>query len=215
MAIYDTEEEQVEALKRWWRENSQATITGVVVGLCLMTGINFWNSSQQDKRAQASTLYEQLLEADKQKKSEEVDRLSQDLLQKYSSTAYADFGALFQAKSKINQGDMGAAKTILEKLVATADDEVKHIARIRLVSLMLSMGEYEQGLKLIAETDAAAMAGFVANYEELKGDLYVALNRIDEARTAYENAKREGAQSPLLQFKLDDITAAEISPVAK
>ena len=68
---------------------------------------------------------------------------------------------------------------------------------------------------MIAETDASAMQGFTASYEELKGDLYVALNRVDEARTAYQNALREGAQSPLLQFKLDDITAPEITPVAK
>jgi predicted negative regulator of RcsB-dependent stress response len=41
------------------------------------------------------------------------------------------------------------------------------------------------------------------------GDLYVALDRTDEARSSYEKAKRNGLQSPLLQFKIDDLTAPE------
>lgn len=215
MAIYDTEEEQVEALKRWWKENSQSTIIGVAVGLSLMFGINFWRSHQQEKHEKASVVYEQMLEADKQNKPEQIEQVGQQVLQQYGSTAYADYVGLFEAKAKVAQGDLGAAKTILEKLVATADDEIKNIAKLRLLSLMLALGEYEQGLKLVAQTDAAAMQGYASAYEELKGDLYVALNRTDEARTSYQNAQREGSQSPLLQFKLDDLTAAEtVIPVA-
>lgn len=51
---------------------------------------------------------------------------------------------------------------------------------------------------------------FSASYEELKGDLYVALNRLGVARTAYQNALRAGQPSPLLQIKLENISAPEI-----
>jgi predicted negative regulator of RcsB-dependent stress response len=76
--------------------------------------------------------------------------------------------------------------------------------------LNLASGEYEQGLQLIAEVDPSTAQGFTAGYEELKGDLYVALERNGEARTAYQNALRQGAASPLIQFKLDDISVPEI-----
>jgi hypothetical protein len=32
---------------------------------------------------------------------------------------------------------------------------------------------------------------------------------LDEARTSYQNALRNGQPSPLLQFKIDDLTAQE------
>ncbi|MEQ1636346.1 MAG: tetratricopeptide repeat protein [Methylococcales bacterium] len=214
MAIYDTEEEQVEAVKRWWKDNSQAVIIGVIVGTGLIFGIDFWKTQQRDKHLQASAVYEQLMAANSKDQTEQVDKLAQTLGLQYDSTMYAGYAALFQAKTKVQTGDFPAAKVILEKAIATGDNTLKNVARIRLLSLLLATGEYEQGLKLIAETDAASIKGFSSNYEELKGDLYVALNRVDEARTAYETALREGAQSPLLQFKLDDLTVLPVKPPA-
>lgn len=208
MAIYDTEEEQLEALQKWWKANSQAVIIGGIVGLSIMLGVNFWNQHQHDKHLAASDVYSKLVEADTKNQKDQVETLSRELSVQHSTTPYADYAALFEAKAKVQQGDLAAAKTILQKLISEADDNIQHVARLRLVSLMLASGEYDQGLKLIAETDPASMKGFTANYEELKGDLYVALERIDEARTAYENAQREGSQSQLLSFKLDDLTAA-------
>lgn len=35
-----TEEEQVEALKKWWKENGTAVIVGVVIGISAVVG--FW-----------------------------------------------------------------------------------------------------------------------------------------------------------------------------
>ena len=93
-----------------------------------------------------------------------------------------------------------------EKIADGKDKELSHIARIRLVKLMLATGEYEQGLKVINDVDQAEAAKFSDNYDELVGDLYVALDRLDEARTSYQKALKNGYQSPLLQLKIDDLT---------
>jgi predicted negative regulator of RcsB-dependent stress response len=209
--IYDTEEEQVEALKRWWKANGTSTIVGVITAVVLVGAWNFWQSYQQDKASQASALYEQLLISEKAGNQESVEKISQRLTERFASSAYAGYAALAQAKSKVQQGDLEAAKSVLQQLMQNAgDDEIKNVARIRLVRLMLASAEYEKGLQLISEADASAGEGFNASYDELKGDLYVALDRLGEARTAYQSALRAGQRSPLLQFKLDDITAADI-----
>lgn len=115
------------------------------------------------------------------------------------------------AKTKVQQNDLEAAKTILEKQMNSASsDEVRNIARLRFIKLLYATGENEKGLQLIAETDKATTKEFSASYDELKGDLYVALDRLGEARTAYQSALRAGVKSPLLQFKLDDITSTEV-----
>jgi len=213
--IYETEEEQVEALKRWWKENGASLIVGVIMALVLVGAWNLWKDYQQDKANQASALYHQLLKSESAAKFDSTEKIAQRLMDQYATTAYADFAALLLAKTKVQQGDLEAAKSVLQQLIVkTEDAEIKNVARVRLVRLMLATVEYEKGLQLIAEADASTSEGFNGGYDELKGDLYVALGRLGEARTAYQSALRSGLISPLLQFKMDDITAADIEEEA-
>ncbi len=215
MEIYDTEEEQVEALKRWWKENGQSTIAGLVVGIAVILGWNYWQGHKKDQALQASALYDQLMKAVTEDNKEPAGKLAERLQEQFRATPYATYSGLSQAKIKVQQGDTAAAKQILEKIARDSNQELGNVAKLRLVRLMLAAGEYEQGLKLIAEVDPAAAASFSGNYDELVGDLYVALDRLDEARTSYQKALRDGHQSPFLQAKIDDLTAPEIVEIKK
>jgi len=207
--IYDTEEEQVEALKRWWKENSTSTIVGLVMGIVIILGWNYWQDHKKAQAAQASLSYSKLLKALDENKNDSVEKLSERIQEQFKGTEYAAFSGLFQAKVKSQQGDFAAAKQILKTIAAEPNKQLSNIARIRLARLMLATGEYEQGLQVINEVDAKEAASYSANYDELVGDLYVALDRLDEARTSYQNALRNGQPSPLLQFKIDDLTPQE------
>ena len=215
MAIYDTEEEQVEQLKKWWEANNTSLIAGVITAIVLVSGWNVWQNHQFEQRSQASQLYQQLLDSAGKNDYATVDKLADQLSVEYNSLAYAHFAALDKAKSKVEQGDVEAAKAILQQQVQNAGSpEMQHIARLRLIQLLLDSAEYEQGLKLIAEVDPAKVEGFEASYDELEGDLYVAMDRLDEARNAYQNAIKTNQATPLTQFKLDDITAPAFNPAA-
>ena len=209
MAIYETEEEQLEALKRWWKENGTSTVVGVALGIAIIIGWNYWQEHKREQANQASALYDQLLKAAETDQKDAVDKLAKRLQDQYGNSNYAAYGSLFQAKFKVQQGDIPAAKEILKKIAAGKDKELSHIAKIRLVKLMLASGEYEQGLQVINDVDQAEAAKFSDNYDELVGDLYVALDRLDEARTAYQKALKNGYQSPLLQLKIDDLTTSD------
>ena len=216
MEIYDTEEEQVAAIKRWWKENGTSTIAGIAAGIIIIAGWNFWQSNIQEKNKQASELYEQLLTSIADNDYQASEKLSESIIKQYESTAYATYASLLLAKTKVQLGDTDSAKSILEKMMSNSNAaELRHIARIRLIKLMLASGENEKGLQLIAEVDQADAGGFSASYDELTGDLYMALDRLGEARTAYQSALRAGVKSPLLQLKLDDITAAEAVEISE
>lgn len=211
MEIYETEEAQVEALKKWWKANGSSVISGLIAATVLIVGWNFWQRYQQDTRLQASALYEQMLQAVGQDKKESANKIAERIDHQFSSTPYAAYAKFIQAKTKVHEGDLDSAKQLLQELAASTDNGLKNVANIRLVRLLLATGEYERGLQLIAEVDQAAAQQFAGNYEELKGDLYVALDRPVEARTAYQNAQRSGQASPLLQYKIDDLTAPELT----
>lgn len=209
MEIYETEEEQVAALKAWWKENGKATIIGLSLGVVIILGWNYWQDYKKDQAAQASGLYGQLVKAAEVGNKDSVEKLAERIETQFNGTNYAAYSGLMEAKIKTQQGDFAGAKGLLEKIAAEPDKELSNIARIRLVRLMLANKEYEQGLKLINEVDPAASEAFSGHYDELTGDLYVALDRLDQARTSYQNALRNGHQSPLLQMKIDDLTLPE------
>lgn len=210
MAIYDTEEEQLDQLKKWWASNNSALIAGVIGSIVLVAGFNAWQGHQLEQRSQASDLYQNLLDASATNNTESVEALAGKLSNEYGKTAYSHYAALELAKIKVAKGEIDAAKAIFEKEIRNADSELQHLSRLRLIQLLLETKQYEQGLKLIAEVDLSKAEGFSANYDELQGDLYLGLERYDEARNAYQSAIRSGQATPLVQFKLDDLTASTL-----
>ena len=209
MEIYETEEAQVEALKRWWKENGQATLIGLVLGIAIILGWNFWQEHKRTQSEQASALYIELLKAVTDNKQDSVQKLAERLKAEYPKTEYAVYGQFLLAKVKVEAGDIAQAKAILTTESAGSSTELSNVAKLRLVRLMLATGEYEQGLALINTIDPATTNSFSGNYDELVGDLYVALDRLDQARTSYQKAVESGYRSALLQIKIDDLTAPE------
>ena len=215
MEIYETEEEQLDAVKRWWKENGQSTIIGLVLGVAVILGWNYWQDYKKTQTEQASALYGQLIVAVGADKKDSAEKLAERIQSEYPKTEYAAYSSLLLAKLKVQQGDIPKAQALLKSIAAGTDKELSNVAKIRLVRLMLASGEYEQGLQLINDVDPATSSSFSGNYDELVGDLYVALDRLDQARTAYQKALENGYKSPLLQFKIDDLTSPEKVDVQK
>jgi predicted negative regulator of RcsB-dependent stress response len=209
MEIYESEEQQVEALQKWWHENSTVVLIGIGLGLAAILSWNYWLDYKKEQTLKASILYSQLLKEINSHNNETVDRLANQLKAEFNATEYAIYSLLIQAKTKVDQGDLVSAKELLQTLSSQKKGELSQLATIRLVRLLLATGEYEKGLQIINQIDPEVTVGFSDNYDELVGDLYVALDRVDEARSAYQKALHNGYQSPLLQFKLDDLTPSE------
>ena len=208
MEAYETEEQRVEALKKWWQENSVSVTIGLGIAIASILGLNQWQDYKKEQNAKASAVYDQLLKDLNENKTTEIDTIANKLKTDFSATEYATYSILIQAKAKVEAGDLNGAKELLQNL-STQQNDLSQLAKLRLVRLYLATGEYEKGLQLIAKVDPKAAAGFSDNYDELVGDLYVALDRVDEARSSYQKAMQNGYRSPLLQFKLDDLTAPE------
>lgn len=209
MAIYDTEEEQLDALKRWWKENGTSSMVGVALGIIMILAWNYWRDYRHDQAVQASNLYAQFVKAMTEGNKESTAKIAERIGKEFKNSEYAQYSGLMQAKLKAEQGDLAGAKELLKAIAAGSDKNIANIAKLRLVRLMMASGEFEQGLQLISEVDPSTESGFTGSYDELSGDLLVALDRADEARTSYEKALRSGLQSPLLKMKIDDLTAPE------
>lgn len=211
MELYTSEEEQIAALKRWWRDNGRSAIIGIVLGIAAVIGWNVWQTHKATQALQASALYQELLTAVESDQDDSARKLIERLKDLYGSTAYAAYANLFLAKLNAESGDFpGAREALNDTIKRTEDDNVKHVARIRLLQLMLADGEAEAALQMLAELDLEKAGQFEANYQELSGDSYAALNRPGEARAAYQRAVARGNRSGFLQLKMDDLASPPI-----
>jgi predicted negative regulator of RcsB-dependent stress response len=209
MEVYLSEEERLEALQRWWKENKQSVFGGILLGLAAVGGWNMWQGNRQATAEQASNLYQQMLKAVETKQTESALKLGERIAGQYASTAYAEYARFFVAKAKAEMGDLaGARKALEEELAHSGDGNLKLLARLRLGRTLLAAGEVDPALKLVEPVAAADAGKFAGLYEELKGDLYAAAKRPAEARKAYEKAKELGENSLLLELKLSDLPAA-------
>jgi predicted negative regulator of RcsB-dependent stress response len=179
-------------------------VTAVLLAYASWTGWNYWQRSQA---AKAAVLYEELVKAVESNDSSKRTRASADLKDKFSGTAYAQMGALVAARAAFDAADLKAAKGELLWVSENGkNEEFKAIARIRLAGVLLDEKAYEEGLKVLSVDFPDQFAALVA---DRKGDLYFGLNKLEDARAAYQTAlDKTEVKNParqLIQLKLDAV----------
>jgi predicted negative regulator of RcsB-dependent stress response len=210
MEFYESEEQRVEALKKWWKDNSSSVFMGLALGFGALAGWNIWESNQRQKAEEASGIYQQLLRAVEAKQTDPAIKLSERLIEQHQGSAYATYATLFAARLKAESGDLaGAKKALGDLLAASKDGNIQHLARLRLGQVLLAMGEGEAALKLLEPLKPRDMGKYESRYEELKGDVYAALQRDSEAVAAYQRAKESGESAPILDMKINNLGLAE------
>jgi len=215
--VYTTEEQQVEALKKWWHENKWSVIGGVVIGVGALWGGRAWLDNQHNFTEAASATYQLMLEQVSQGKNEDAALQGAQLLGQYADTSYASLAALTMAKIKQQAGDAAAASAHLRwALDNTKEDAVKHEARLRLAKIMLADKKYDDALAMLNGIDAGV---YEATYEQLKGDIYLAKGQPESARTAFTRALASASPGErgreLLQMKLDNLGQPVVGGASK
>lgn len=214
MAISAEEEETLEAIKRWWNDSGKFVAMGIAAIAVVYFGWQAWQSSRESVTAEASALYDQLsdlvvaepgqpiAEADRARAQQLISRIKSE----YSGSTYALYSALFAARIAVDNNDLETARQELEWLVANAgrstDPILVAVAKLRLGRVLLAQGQGAQALTVIGGVDAGALA---ADFDELRGDIYLSQGQREQAIAAYEAALLGGSGSPVLQLKLNEL----------
>jgi predicted negative regulator of RcsB-dependent stress response len=211
MEIHASEKEQVEALRKWWKDNGSSVVTGVLLGVSILLGGKAWFSYQQTQALSASNIYAQMMGAARADDVEKVKAAANELISNYSRLSYAPLAALELAKQAVAGGELAAAEAQLRWALEHADsDGVRQTARVRLIRVLIDQQKYADADKLLAAAPAGAYA-YV--YSELKGDLALAQGQQAQAIAAYKQALEEmpaGTPSkPLLTAKYENVGGGE------
>jgi predicted negative regulator of RcsB-dependent stress response len=197
VADHITEEEQIEALKRWWDENGKQVILAIVLTVGGYFGWQAYSEHVDEQAAAASLVYQQVLDniaeatpgvsldADQQA---QVNQLAESLKQDYSDSQYAFYAALIKAKLAVEASDLSAAAVELQWAMDNADNLIsENIARLRLARVEAASGNLDNALQLVQGVDAGEMK---SAFEEAKGDFYLQQGNSAAAYTAYDDGHR-------------------------
>ena len=186
MATYDLEEqEQLAEIKVWWKQYGNLLINVLTVVSLIVIAWQGWSWYQRNQSAQASVVYGLLQNSVQEGDSQRIKAASGELLEKFGKTTYASLGALISAKAMIESDDAKTAKVQLLWVVDNGSDELRDLARLRLVAILLDEKAYDQAFK---QLDGSISPGFSARFADSRGDVLLAQGKKIDALGAYLDA---------------------------
>ncbi|MDA0981958.1 MAG: tetratricopeptide repeat protein [Proteobacteria bacterium] len=203
---YDLEEqEQIATLKGWWKDNGNFVLGALVAVSLAVSGWFGWRNWQATQAQAAGAQFEALVRAAQGHDLKAMREAGAALAENYSGTVYASLGALASARTLFERGDLKGARAQLQWVLEKgATDDFKDLARLRMAAVLLDEKGYDEALKLMEAKPAASIA---PQYAAMKGDLLVAKNQPEEARTAYRAALEKPGGSEAfrvsVQMRLD------------
>lgn len=202
---YITEDQQVEELKSWWKQNGKFIVVVFVMILAGVFGWRYWQDSQHESNLQLSEQYQQLLSnfAAGNASNETLDTF----VQENSGDVYAIFTLLEQAKNYVGQGDlMNAEKSLQSAVKQSNNSSLTAIANLRLARVQVALKQYSKAETTLNSVTDAAWAGDKA---EISADIAQAQNNTAEAKKLYQVALDSptisALQKQILQLKIDSL----------
>lgn len=212
MAELRTEEEQVEALKKWWDENGKSLLAGIAIAILGVVGWNYYQDQQQVSAETASAYYQRLLGnatatqvGDAQRSAIKQDAAT--LKAEFEDSAYAQYAALMLAKLAVQADDLAGAENELRWVIShvEADTDMAALANVRLAQVLHGQGRSDKALAMLSDANDV----WQGRRQEVKGDILLSQGDYAGARQAFEKALQvateQGANTALLNLKLDNL----------
>ena len=204
MAYSIEEEQEINQLKDWWKENGKTIIVAFILGVGGMFGWRYWQAHHAEQIAQASAQYDALIysaQQDEQAKKANIEQF----VQANSKTAYAVFALLDEAKKETEKQDFAAAEANLNQALTQSQDEVlTSIVALRLSAVQFQLGQLDNALTSLNQVKGES---FNARKAILTGDIQVAKGDKVAAKNSFEQAQQSGSQleQQMAKMKLNNL----------
>ncbi|HHF1669238.1 YfgM family protein [Haemophilus influenzae] len=204
MAYSIEEEQEINQLKDWWKENGKTIIVAFILGVGGMFGWRYWQAHQAEQIAQASAQYDALINSVQQDEQAKKANIEQ-FVQANSKTAYAVFALLDEAKKANEKQDFSAAEANLNQALTQSQDEVlTSIIALRLSAVQFQLGQLDNALTTLNQVKGES---FNARKAILTGDIQVAKGDKVAAKNSFEQAQQMGSQleQQMAKMKLNNL----------
>ena len=233
--MYETEEQQIAAIKKWFNENGRQTLITAVAVIVLVFAYRVYTDNQQKHKEAASLQYVELLNAvhddllaqsalvsteggadaeaveNAGVKRATAEALAKEFIEAFSGTAQAPYASMILGSYAVQNSDLPQAVEYYQwALDATSSDVVRNLAALRIARLELELTEFEKVERRLQNLNTTG--DFERFRLELLGDLAVKRSDPAQARVHYEAARAVTAangeplsERPLLDMKYYDV----------
>jgi predicted negative regulator of RcsB-dependent stress response len=207
-----SDNERAEQLRRWWADNWLWILGGIVLGLGLLAGWQYWKTSQMRAAQQDESSYLAVLDSLSRNDRDAAVKKADELRATHPKSPYADQSDLALARAAVDRRDFDdAAKRLRAVATASRDPQLKQVANARLARVLSEQGKHDEALALL---DVATAGSFAGVYHDIRGDAYTAKGDAAAARKEYDAAlaatptEEEGAalDRAYVELKRDALT---------
>ena len=204
-----SEQQQIELIRQWWRENGWYLVGGAVLAGLGYLGWNQYQAYEIRVAEEASGIYERLVQSVEDDDREAADALLAQLVADYGASGYTDQARLLIARDNLIR-DTDRSISELEAVVASSGDPgMVNIARLRLARVLAYDEQFDRALGVLNTPDAGE---FEARFSEVRGDIHAANGNTEAAISAYTDALFGAANGTVdteyVQLKLNDLIQA-------
>ena len=209
MSVYMTEEEQLNAIKKWWQRYSTLLLVIFSLVLLSVSAYRYWQYHQVKVNTEASNTYEHLMVAFANHDIKAVNGYANQLTNNFNQTVYAHAARLTLAKLQVGEEDFDKAIDNLQTVAnGSPMKALKQVARIRIARLLALKKSYEMAM---AQLDSVDDTTYMPLVNELKGDIYTATGKYQKAMLAYQEAIKavhtQGIGNMYLEMKTNELAA--------
>lgn len=204
MEVYNNENEQVDALRRFFANNGKALAVGVIIGIGALAGWRYWTGHQVSNSAEISANYQkvtQAMQGDRPQTLEAVAKFASE-----NNNTYGALAALDLAKQYVDQQQLDQAATQLQTgLKATKDENLQAVLNLRLARVQLQQKQAEAALKTL---DAVKGEGWSAIIADIRGEALMSKGDKQGARDAWSKGIASDASPALkqmMQMKMNNL----------
>jgi len=211
MSRYDTEEEQIDAIKAWWKKNGTSLLTSILIFVVVFSAWRYWNNYNQVQATNASSMYEVMQLNMQQGTFGEVSREALKLMQEQPSSPYASAAAMLMAKYSFSKGDFAEAKQHLEWVNTHAeDDTLKRTSLMRLARVLADQKQFDEAKTVMSNvTVSQLLPSEKSHFDYINGVIAIQQNDLALARDGFkrvvDNVGASKTLKGLAQIQLDDL----------
>jgi len=211
MSNYETDDEQVQAIKDWWKSNGTALLSGILVVALSWGGWAYWKNNKIANATIASSTFEMLQISMEQNRFGEVAREALKLIADQPKSPYSAGSALLLAKFYVEKDDVDKAMEQLTWVATNAqDDSIKLIGFLRKANLQLQAGNFSEAeYSLVTANDLQLGLAEQANLDYAKASVFLAKGNL--VKTAefltkvVENKEVSANLLALARLQLNDV----------
>ncbi len=205
MAQFETEEQQVEAIKNFWKENGNAIILGAIIGFGGLFGWRYYQDYQKEQAEIASEQYAAAVKAIKagQTENPEFVEKAKTLIKEHANTSYASLAALKLAQQYVTENKFAEAAEQLRWVADKGNSTFKAMAQLRLARVLLQLERYDEAVAVAKAIDTEAHK---STSLMLQAEALLAQGKQDEAVALFKQAKDavDGITDPILAMRLTE-----------